>query len=170
MASILEQYFMIAEESTYGQAATTGFRGVRTTGDDWAREHAYIDSSDDFYRNKETTRSDSYRKVDMGAAGSLPQCWFDRGMGLMLKHSLGKNTAPVVVTPSTTPASSLAKFESADRGPQGSYTVKKGTYKGQEGAASRVRRADIHRLRYYWNFDLYQQRREMDVDTYIRSG
>ena len=134
MASILEQYFMLAEEGTYNSEAATGYRGIRANADDWAREHAYIDSSDDFYRGKETTRSDSYRKVDMGAGGSLPMCFFDRSMGLILKHLMGQNVAPAASNPVTSPASNVMKFQSFDRGPRGSYTIKKGTYKGIEGA------------------------------------
>ena len=118
MTSILDQHVSIGVETTYSTPVAPT-RSYEARSDDWQREVEFIESGG-FRADRQTIRSDRHRTVSLGATGSIETAVFDRGMGLLLQHLLGKSVAPVQQEAT---AAYVSKFESDDTGPDGSYTV-----------------------------------------------
>lgn len=119
MASILDQFCGVAEESTYGTAITSGFRGYEATSDAFTREVEYIESVG-FRQALQTTRYDRHDTISVGASGSIETDVLTKGHGLILKHMLGGSSGP---TQQGGTAAYLQTFETSDDGPSGSYTI-----------------------------------------------
>ena len=119
MASILDQFCGVAEESTYGTAITSGFRGYEATGDAWQKDVNYIESVG-FRQNMETIRSDRHDTIAVGATGSIDCDVLNKGHGLLLKHLLGASSGP---TQQASTAAYLQTFTTNDTGPGTSYTI-----------------------------------------------
>ena len=113
MASILDQFCGVAEESTYGTAITSGFRGYEATGDAWQKDVNYIESVG-FRQNMETIRSDRHDTIAVGATGSIECDVLNKGHGLLLKHLLGASSGP---TQQASTAAYLQTFTTDDTGP-----------------------------------------------------
>ena len=67
----------------------------------------------------QTTRSDRYDLVSLGATGTVQVDFLNKGMGLILQHALGASSGP---TQQGATASYEATFSTNDTGPTGSYT------------------------------------------------
>jgi len=119
MASILDTFCGVAQESTFGTAITTGFRGYEATSDTFTREVQYIESVG-FRQALQTVRSDRHDTISIGASGSIETDVLNKGHGLIIKHMLGGSSGP---TQQGGTAAYLQTFESSDDGPTGSYTV-----------------------------------------------
>ena len=119
MASILDTFCGVAEESTYGTAITSGFRGYEAQSDTFTREVQYIESVG-FRQALQTIRSDRHDTISIGASGSIETDVLNKGHGLLLKHMLGGSSGP---TQQGGTAAYLQTFESSDDGPTGSYTI-----------------------------------------------
>ena len=119
MASILDTFCGVAQESTYGTAITSGFRGYEAQSDTFTREVQYIESVG-FRQALQTIRSDRHDTISIGASGSIETDVLNKGHGLLLKHMLGGSSGP---TQQGGTAAYLQTFESSDDGPTGSYTV-----------------------------------------------
>jgi hypothetical protein len=119
MASILDTFCGVAEESTYGTAITSGFRGYEAQSDTFTREVQYIESVG-FRQALQTVRSDRHDTISIGASGSIETDVLNKGHGLILKHMLGGSSGP---TQQGGTAAYLQTFETSDDGPSGSYTV-----------------------------------------------
>lgn len=119
MASILDTFCGVAEESTYGTAITSGFRGYEAQSDTFQREVEYIESVG-FRQALQTIRSDRHDTISIGASGSIETDVLTKGHGLLLKHMLGGSSGP---TQQGGTAAYLQTFETSDDGPGTSYTV-----------------------------------------------
>ena len=117
MASIFDQALSVGLESTYGTAVAPT-RSYEGQSDDWQREMEYI-TSQGFRDGMQTTRGDRYENVSLGATGSVSVDVLNKGMGLILQHSLGASVAPAQVGGT---AAYTASFTTNDIGPAGSYT------------------------------------------------
>ena len=116
MASILDTFCGVAEESTYGTAITSGFRGYEAQSDSFTRE--YIESVG-FRQALQTIRSDRHDTISIGASGSIETDVLTKGHGLLLKHMLGGSS----IAQLGGTAAWKQTMESSDDGPSGSYTV-----------------------------------------------
>ena len=119
MASILDTFCGVAEESTYGTAITSGFRGYEAQSDSFTREVEYIESVG-FRQALQTVRSDRHDTISIGASGAIETDVLTKGHGLLLKHMLGGSSGP---TQQGGTAAYKQTFETSDDGPSGSYTV-----------------------------------------------
>ena len=119
MASILDTFCGVAEESTYGTAITSGFRGYEAQSDSFTREVEYIESVG-FRQALQTVRSDRHDTISIGASGSIETDVLTKGHGLILKHMLGGSSGPTQLGGT---AAYKQTFETSDDGPSGSYTV-----------------------------------------------
>ncbi len=117
MASIFDQALQVAVESTYGTAVSPT-RAYEGQSDDWQRDVEFI-SSQGFRDGMQTTRSDRYDLVSLGATGTVQLDFLNKGMGLILQHALGASVAPAQQGGT---AAYLASFSTNDTGPAGSYT------------------------------------------------
>ena len=118
MASILDQFCGVAEESTYGTAITSGFRGYEATGDAWQKDVNYIESVG-FRQNMETIRSDRHDTIAVGATGSIECDVLNKGHGPLLKHLLGASSGPTQQASQLPPSNLYYKRH----GPGTSYTI-----------------------------------------------
>jgi hypothetical protein len=118
MASILDTFCGVAEESTYGTAITSGFRGYEAQSDSFTREVEYIESVG-FRQALQTIRSDRHDTISIGASGSIETDVLTKGHGLLLKHMLGGSS----IAQLGGTAAWKQTMESSDDGPSGSYTV-----------------------------------------------
>ena len=119
MASILDTFCGVAQESTYGTAIASGFRGYEAQSDTFTREVQYVESVG-FRQALQTTRFDRHDTISIGASGSIETDVLNKGHGLLLKHVLGGSSGPTQVGGT---AAYKQTFESSDDGPTGSYTI-----------------------------------------------
>ena len=70
MASILDTFCGVAQESTYGTAIASGFRGYEAQSDTFTREVQYVESVG-FRQALQTTRFDRHDTISIGASGSI---------------------------------------------------------------------------------------------------
>lgn len=115
--SIFDQYIGLGVESAYATAVAPT-RSLEFLGDDWERQHEYVESAG-FRQNRQTIREDRRRRVVLGATGSVELVVMSNGMGLLLQHLLGASTAPSQIA---TTGVYEAEFETDDSGPSESYT------------------------------------------------
>ena len=131
MSSILDQVVQVAEESSYG-TATSPTRAFEAKTDTWQRDVEYI-SSVGFRKDQQTIRSDRHDTISLGASGSIEVDVLNKGMGLLLKHTLGGSSGP---TQQGGTAAYLQTFETNDVGPATSYTVQVGKVDSNGGLQS----------------------------------
>ena len=117
MASILDQVVQIGVESTYGTAVAPT-RAYEAKADTFQRDVEYIQSIG-FRKDMETILSGRDTTVSLGATGSIEMDVMDKGMGLLLQHTLG--TSAIAQQGST--AAYLQTFTTNDTGGTGSFTV-----------------------------------------------
>ncbi len=118
MASILDQVVQVGVESTYGTAVAPT-RAFEAKADTFTRDVEYIQSVG-FRRDLQTVRSDRDDTISLGATGSIEMDVMDKGMGLLLQHTLGTAAGPTQQGAST---AYLQTHSTDDTGPTGSYTV-----------------------------------------------
>jgi hypothetical protein len=118
MASILDQVVQVGVESTYGTAVAPT-RAYEAKADTFQRDVEYIQSIG-FRKDMETILSGRDTTVSLGATGTLEMDVMDKGMGLLLQHTLGAASGP---TQQGSTAAYLQTFTTNDTGPTGSFTV-----------------------------------------------
>ena len=118
MASILDQVVQVGVESTYGTAVAPT-RAYEAKADTFQRDVEYIQSVG-FRKDLETILSGRDTTVSLGATGTLEMDVMDKGMGLLLQHTLGTASGP---TQQSSTAAYLQTFTTNDTGPTGSFTV-----------------------------------------------
>jgi hypothetical protein len=118
MSSILDQVVQVAVESTYGTAVAPT-RAYEAKADTFTRDVEYIQSIG-FRRDMQTIRSDRDDTISLGATGTIEMDVMNKGMGLLLQHTLGTAVAPAQ---QGSTAAYLQTFSTNDTGPTASYTV-----------------------------------------------
>tara|TARA_R110000803_G_scaffold79437_1_gene145051 strand:+ start:1390 stop:2370 length:981 start_codon:yes stop_codon:yes gene_type:complete len=118
MSSILDQVVQVGVETTYGTAVAPT-RAFEAKADTFNREVEFIESSG-FRKDQQALRSDRHDTISLGASGSIEVDLLNKGMGLILQHSLGTSSGP---TQQAATAAYLSTFQSDDVGPTGSFTV-----------------------------------------------
>ena len=117
MSSILDQVVQVGVESTYGTAVAPT-RAYEAKADTFQRDVEYIQSVG-FRKDMETILSGRDTTVSLGATGSIEMDVMDKGMGLLLQHTLG--TSAIAQQGGT--AAYLQTFSTNDTGGTGSFTV-----------------------------------------------
>ena len=117
MSSILDQVVQVGVESTYGTAVAPT-RAYEAKADTFQRDVEYIQSVG-FRKDMETVLSGRDQTVSLGATGSIEMDVMNKGMGLLLQHTLG--TSAIAQQGST--AAYLQTFSTNDTGGTGSFTV-----------------------------------------------
>ena len=118
MSSILDQVVQVGVESTYGTAVAPT-RAFEAKADAWSRDVEFIESVG-FRRDMQTIRSDRHDTISLGASGSIEVDVADKGLGLLLQHTLGTAVAPAQQGAT---AAYLQTHSTDDTGPTGSYSV-----------------------------------------------
>jgi hypothetical protein len=117
MSSILDQVVQVGVESQYGTAVAPT-RAYEAKADTFQRDVEYIQSVG-FRKDMETVLSGRDTTVSLGATGSIEMDVMNKGMGLLLQHTLG--TSAIAQQGST--AAYLQTFSTNDTGGTGSFTV-----------------------------------------------
>ena len=117
MSSILDQVVQVGVESTYGTAVAPT-RAYEAKADTFQRDVEYIQSVG-FRKDMETVLSGRDQTVSLGATGSIEMDVMNKGMGLLLQHTLG--TSAIAQQGGT--AAYLQTFSTNDTGGTGSFTV-----------------------------------------------
>lgn len=120
MASILDQWVGIAEQTSYTTTQTTAnkFRGYESTVDGWERNPIYLDGGG---RRKGAPGLLASRrlKAERGATGNIESAVLSEGEGTRLAHLLGAKPS----TPSAVNGVYTTTYALDSTGPAGSYTV-----------------------------------------------
>ena len=117
MSSILDQVVQVGVESQYGTAVAPT-RAYEAKADTFQRDVEYIQSVG-FRKDMETVLSGRDTTISLGATGSIEMDVMNKGMGLLLQHTLG--TSAIAQQGST--AAYLQTFSTNDTGGTGSFTV-----------------------------------------------
>ena len=112
MASVLDNYITIGEESSYGTwAAPT--RGYEADADGWQGQSTLLDHAG-LRAGRHTTLASRQRRQPQGSVGRIASPVLTGGEGLRLKHLLGSHSGP---------AANKQTIATTDDGPAGSYSV-----------------------------------------------
>ena len=116
MSTVLDQWIALGEEAAYGTAVALT-RSYEARDDEFTRNVAYA-TSPGFRAGQQTTLANRHKVVTLGAAGKITVPLLTRGMGLLLKHTVG---AAATVDQQASSAAYLQEFDTSTA-PVGSYT------------------------------------------------
>ena len=121
MATLLDNYFAIAEETTYGTAIANAqlTRGVEGRADTFTVRGEFHDNSG-FHVGKQSALVEQHITRILGGSGSIQTCLFDKNMGLLLKNVLGSSSSAAL---SGAAGAFTQEFETTSDGPTKSYTI-----------------------------------------------